>query len=93
MKAQHTQEDWRIGTNGTGSYAIFNKDYQIAQISAFKQGISEEEVKSNAKLIASAPELLKRLTDLVNWLHSKEHDEQPGFSMSMAKELIKKLTV
>ena len=50
----------------------------------------EEEAKIRVK--KAAPELLKRLIDLVDWVESKEADEKPGFSLDRAKETIKKIT-
>lgn len=37
-------------------------------------------------------ELLKALTDLVEWVENKEVNETPGFAFSQAKAAIKKAT-
>jgi len=99
-KGQHTQGVWRLYLNPVSKiteYIIENPESRtIARVKS--EEVTEDEVNANAKLIASAPELLKALIAL-----KKEYQDyqaktgnQIGLGNAPAEELaiiaIKKAT-
>ena len=102
METQHTQGNWKVDEKrnlAQNEFSLFagNKyigrftlaaPYSTGSGNTIKE--STDEMYANAKLIASAPELLEALKNMVSWIESMEHGEQPGFSFNMAKETIKK---
>jgi hypothetical protein len=72
----HTQSSWHLGKRG-GNPAIYGKDgTEVAEI---LHGLTPE-WRDNARLIASAPDLLAALKDAeaLLFLLGKEHEETGG---------------
>jgi hypothetical protein len=88
---KHTQGPWTINDNGGNAVLIEAEDYEIGIVhNAGPECLSEdvrEESMANARLIAAAPELLERLTELVEYLG--EEWEQDEFIVR-AKQAIQK---
>ena len=67
QKAQHTPGPWRVEQNGRASIIICMRDgkaysFTIAETFGYK-----EERESNARLIASAPDLLAACKRVAEW--------------------------
>jgi hypothetical protein len=105
MKTKHTKGNWTVvypygiegypGIDAIGKYREGNFSVIILgtknELSGI-QGIDNEEIKANAKLIASAPELLNTLNDLVEKLspYIYKLGVKKGFSELVALEAAKK---
>ncbi len=63
MKTKHTTGLWTFSKQDSNMYSIDgSRSTPVAMINPFNRDwLSEDEIEANAKLIASAPELLKSL--------------------------------
>lgn len=75
METKHTQGKWVIAPNRLVVIKLGTNDI-IADCDTtdVKTSISQEEAEANAKLIASAPEMLEMLIKLRRWAISKGID-------------------
>ena len=92
METKFTKGNWKIGESGLS--VICDNDYVCTCHHEAEQLITEEQAKSNAKLIAAAPELLEviqsalRISDL--WTMgenvSMEHEQEAIALNNMKRE-------
>lgn len=78
METKHTKGKWEVkGEYKNELYAIFDKDSNMEHKMriAVIDGASDEQ-RANAKLIASAPDLLKVCMDLMDAFVHKENDKK-----------------
>lgn len=100
METKHTQGKWKVGTIGKQSImkeVQFGDNYRIAFCEDKKGLISIQEAEANAKLIASAPEMLEQLQIMVKHFERAElienvYGEYDRNIIESAKQLIKKAT-
>jgi len=87
---KHTQGKWELSIKGVAFYIeadTLNGEEHIAEVF----GHSVSEVEANARLIASAPELLEALEECLDQLSSwQDNHEEDTFTMKRAKEVINK---
>jgi len=93
MKTKHTQGKWTAHKLQNGSIVIkekglFEKGYsdRIAELHEYPQNI-----EANAKLIASAPDLLQTLIELREYLNPDEYAHKDGI-IEKIDNAIKKAT-
>lgn len=93
---KHTQGEWIESELSSGRWEIGTPtNTGIHQVAITARTGFEEEDEANAKLIASAPELLEALKGLVEWVEMAERDDQlesTGFAFGQAKDAIKSAT-
>ena len=70
-KTTHTPGPWRVGENLLCDDVVYSPNGTIAEI--FK-GRMAHEIRANARLIAAAPMLLKRLKELAAWVAEQTPD-------------------
>jgi hypothetical protein len=66
IKTTHTQGEWKVVAQMPSGYTIENEKGQVIAVIDENSDISKEEAMANAKLIATAPELLKALRRLLS---------------------------
>ena len=94
MNTKHTSGEWTATESNSDNTAIGIKSEKslvaTVWISKFYNDVpNKKEAEANAKLIASAPELLKELTNMVEcW----DNDIFQYLDIKQAKEAIKKAT-
>ena len=96
--SKHTPGPWRIDRIIAFAPTIMANGRRVAKV-FHKDGIEDEQVLANAKLIAASPDLLEACTDLVQWFydigldddHSKEDGGLPD-ELIQARAAIQKAT-
>mgnify|MGYP003646969721 CR=1 FL=1 len=100
MKFKGTKGEWNQShriTDKDGNYSTevyCDKGETIATLSWYKnndiKGVTTTDREYNAKLIASAPELLKALKDLVGQIHNEHYSDYMDEYLIKAEEAINK---
>lgn len=88
---EHTQGEWKTQINGFGDFGImsaYNPIYPIAKLERKFRPI--EEIEANAKLIASAPELLEACKYVLECLEASQNAR--NFGGPVLRKAIKKAT-
>lgn len=100
MKAQHTPAPWSVHWNtaqgGDGHWIVDSQDLgelsRVAMVS-FHDDASDKETRSNACLIAAAPELLSSLIacrdQLAAWVDSGSADDADFYAVKQADAAIR----
>ncbi len=79
---KHTRAPWKFDTDNKGTYVVIS-DYGVVHIS---DGVGQSEQReANARLIASAPELLEALQDCVESL-SRLDDKDDAYRVACLKQ-------
>ena len=91
MKAKHTQGEWKVTTDGQKVTSILDRNDANGFNNVCSINEHVEEREANAKLIASAPEMLTLLTKLIDLKYLSEYSDQDGVTQE-AKDLIKQAT-
>ena len=96
METRHTQGEWKIKGESYGNYISVGTDQQ--QVCKVNWGKEDTEYDfANAKLIASAPELLNSLLNLKHLATTNEEGEAvsitPQVFKALTEQAIKKATV
>ena len=97
MKTKHTEGNWNMMVGGFSKKGnvpnmiqIYSTNDDLEMIcKVHKDGLlhaREQDFEANAKLIASAPELLKALQDLVDLKDRKDHIGKDEFYIEKQKE-------
>lgn len=86
---KHTQDKWKVESAGK-ILAIATGEQLIATIE--NKNTDSEEAEANAKLIASAPEMLQKLVDIKNWLRRNEQNREQSAVAESIEYLIKQAT-
>lgn len=70
MKAQHTPGPWVASNEPNGDFTVHSERFCVASNNTeeLENGMDTNESYANAKLIAAAPTLAARLTDLIQYL-------------------------
>jgi len=95
MKTNHTSGQWHFRTGDSDNFCEIigdidtNKVIAVAPKDCF---VSKEEAESNGRLIASAPDLLASLTELLNLLDENEPQWYLRGHYNRAIKAIKKAT-
>jgi hypothetical protein len=84
----HTQGNWHVGKRAADIAVYGGKGEEIAKILGFFN--PDEENKANARLIASAPELLAHLEMLVFGIAEGVSIPKDGAAITAAREVIQK---
>lgn len=104
MKTKHTQGKWKVDFFGNLQSTIESENgVRIAETKSFNNDGIETEIQftdatteeqhANAKLIASAPEMLEKLISIKNWLeNNKSKNREESAELESIKYLIKQAT-
>ena len=84
---KHTKGEWYMGVKSGKVYSKDNSTNMSIQVECD----TKEERNANAKLIASAPDMLEALQSLIRNMESKDHRPTP-LTIRMANNAIKKAT-
>jgi len=91
MTEKHTQGEWKVTTDGQKVTSILDRNDANGFNNVCSINEHVEEREANAKLIASAPEMLTLLTKLIDLKYLSEYSDQDGVTQE-AKDLIKQAT-
>lgn len=89
---KHTQGEWEVVNGGRG---IFAGDKMVAAVYGDSSDCAPDEtMQANARLIASAPELLEALSELIGWVPGPEswHTDAAEKAVAKARAAIAKAT-
>ena len=96
MENEFTKGEWRVSLSNTSYADVVVDGFDIC--TCWSGYVGEDETKANAKLIASAPDLLNRLNSIVlsvkahpDYVNGEEGDEWHDI-VELAEQTIKKAT-
>jgi len=79
----HTPGPWREAYNDENGQAVVSgENSEIATCWHHCVGALEQQMRANARLIAAAPDLLRELADLVDWLTTNQRTIEGEFDMA-----------
>lgn len=68
MKTKHTKGEWEYKYNSIYAKKINGKSFEVCRFHGYSAPGMNHDLEANAKLIASAPDLLEALIELYNSL-------------------------
>lgn len=82
----HTRASWTIAKKDTNRRVIDSSGKSVA---VTNRRLSQEESEANARLIAAAPNMLKTLTDMDEWLANTGYDPDHPWRLSLGATIAK----
>ena len=89
---KHTQGEWTI-ENPRGTHHIKCEGKEIARVTGVNKTFDCKKAEANAKLIASAPDLLKALKTCLHTLRNTVNNGDADNTILLTEKAIKKATL